>query len=151
MKAVLQLVTVIVTLYFLAGCSNQSKNMEATDCVYPEATRTAAPSFICASVIPGSPITVLRSSEPSELSVSESTQAIFDDQVSIWAEQWSGQWDADDKLKAQAQIWLLEYLNDKGRVIRSRESPKAYIWIVVGVPVNILTIKQLLNAELSRP
>lgn len=151
MKGVLHLVTVTVALYFFVGCSTQSKNTEATDCVYPESSRTAAPSFICDSAIPGYPISVLRSAEPSELSVSEATQAIFDDQVSIWAAQWSANWYQDASLRSRAQRWLSEYLADKGRVIRSRESPKSYIWLVIGVPVEISQIKELLKIELSQP
>ncbi|WP_040556974.1 hypothetical protein [Reinekea blandensis] len=134
----------------LSACASRSVDTELTRCVYPDSPRTPAPSFVCGEPVTGYPVSVLRSSEDSEQSVHERMQATLDDQVVRWSEQLADDWYPDDaSVNAQARAFLLDWLQDNARIVRSRVSPTATLWLLVGIPDNLNHLRQLTQDALS--
>jgi hypothetical protein len=133
----------LILAALIVSCSSRSVDTEFTRCVYPDSPRTPAPAFICQADISGFPLTVLRSSEPSELSVSERIALVFEDQVDQWAKAWALQWFDADSQQALAESFLRDWLLENARVVRSRVSPKGYLWLLVGIPETESTLLKL--------
>ena len=118
-----------------------------TRCNYPDSPRTPAPAFVCEPNITGFPLTVLRS----EASVGEPVDARIEralaDQVAQWSSHWSMEWVAVSEQPAVA-AFLMEYLQDEARVVRSRTSPTGALWLLIGLPVTEEELKaQILATE----
>lgn len=146
MKAVTGPVLLLLAI-FIASCSSRSVDTEFTRCVYPDSPRTPAPAFICQADISGFPMTVLRSSEPSDMSVSERISAVFEDQAEQWAKAWALQWFDAESQQQMAEPFLREWLLENARVVRSRVSPKGYLWLLVGIPETENTLLELTEAH----
>lgn len=126
--------SLIGLIIFAVGCSSRSVNTELTRCVYPDSPRTPAPAFLCGAEVAGFPILALRSSELSNLATSDRIQAVLEEQILLWAEQWSLEWFETPENIAKAQTELQALLTEHARVVRSRTSPKSYLWLLIGIP-----------------
>jgi hypothetical protein len=116
---------------------------DLTRCVFADSPRTPAPAFICDPDITGFPVTVLLSSEPSADSVSERINQTLIDQVSLWALEWSHAWYQSEAGQQRAHEFLLSVLTDEARVVRSRASPKGFLWLLVGLPMTVANLHSL--------
>lgn len=149
MRGAFQRTLMIALTLTLLACSNRSVDTEFTRCSYPDSPRTPAPSFLCEPNIPGFPVTVLRSSEPSELPVSERIERVFDDQTNQWARDLSQQWFDDSVQRTISETFLIGWIQDNGRVVRSRTSPKSYLWLLVGLPMEIQELEVITRAAVT--
>jgi len=145
-----RLVSVLILLVLaLTACSTRSVESELSRCAFPDSPRTPGPAFLCDATIPGFPFTVLRSSEPSDISVSERIELTLNDQLEQWSEQWSQQWFSSESERLAAQQYLLPWLVEQSRVVRSRVSPKGYLWLLIGLPVTLDEIEQQTRLALA--
>lgn len=142
MLAAVRIGIIVGLALLLAGCLNRMGDPDMAQCAFPDSPRTAAPSFICQPDITGFPVTVLRSSEASEASISDRIQRVLDDQIMQWANDWSNEWYANANQRSQAKRWLLTYLKAEARVVRSRTSPRDLLWLLVGVPDTLTDIQE---------
>lgn len=136
-----------ITLLFgvlltLSGCASRSVDTEFTRCVYPDSPRTPAPAFVCGGEVTGYPVAVLRSSEASDLSVGDRMQATLDEQISRWVSELSEAWFAENEPRQRARRYLQQWLNDEARIVRSRVSPTAALWLLVAIPVELPVLEQ---------
>lgn len=136
MKLALRGCFIGLALLFTVACSSRSVDTELTRCVYPDSPRTPAPSFLCGGEVAGFPVVALRSAQANSLATRDRIQAELDEQVLVWAEQWSLEWfDKPDQIE-QARIALEAQLTESARVVRSRTSPKETLWLLIGLPFN---------------
>jgi len=134
---------ILLGLIALSACSRQTMDSELMRCVFADSPRTPAPAFICDPDITGFPVTVLLSSEPSADSVSERINQTLTDQVSLWAWEWSQAWYQSEAGQQRAHEFLLSVLTDEARVVRSRASPKGFLWLLVGLPMTVANLHSL--------
>ena len=127
----------------LSACSSQSMDTELTRCAFADSPRTPAPGFICDPDITGFPVTVLLSSEPSADSISERINQTLSNQTSLWALEWSQAWYQSEAGQQSAHEFLLTVLNDEARVVRSRISPKGFLWLLVGLPMTVENLHRM--------
>ncbi len=139
----------IVLLLALSACSTRSVDSELSRCAFPDSPRTPGPAFLCDATIPGFPLTVLRSSEPSDFSVSERIEQTLNDQLEQWSEQWAQQWFSSESEQTAARQYLHPWLVEQSRVVRSRVSPKGYLWLLIGLPVTLDEIEQQTRLALT--
>jgi len=148
MKGALHPFSFLIMLSVLAACSSRSLNTELTRCVFPDSPRTPAAAFICDPQISGYPITVLRSSAPSDVAVSDRIQQVLDDQIKQWSDTWSTEWFDDVNDQTLANTFLVTLLREESRVVRSRVSPKSHLWLLIGLPLTIDELKAKTKAEM---
>lgn len=134
---------ILILVIGLAACSSRSVNTELTRCVFPDSTRTPAPSFICGDIVAGFPVTALRSSELSETAVVDRIQLVFEDQLNEWSKTWAGLWFEQPEQQQRAEVFLLSWLEEHARVVRSRVSPKAKLWLLVGQPLLLSELERI--------
>jgi hypothetical protein len=69
--------------------------------------------------------------------VSDRIAIVLDDQIIQWADAWSLEWfDGSDKLE-ESRLFLMGYLTENSRVVRSRTSPKSYLWLLIGLSIDV--------------
>jgi len=139
-------IPILLGLLALSACSSQSRDTELTRCVFADSPRTPAPAFICDPDITGFPVTVLLASEPSSDSVSARINQTLTDQISLWALEWSQAWYQSEAGQQAAQDFLLTVLTDDARVVRSRTSPKGFLWLLVGIPMPVANLHSMTMA-----
>ena len=145
-----QRLVVLGVVLTLSACASRSVDTELTRCVYPDSPRTPAPSFVCGESVTGYPFSVLRSSADSERTVHERMQATLDDQVVRWSEELADDWYPDNaNANTKARAFLLDWLQDNARIVRSRVSPTATLWLLVGIPENLDRLQQLTQDALG--
>ena len=140
---------IMAVVVLLVGCISRGSNTELTDCTYPDSPRTPAPEFICNAQMAGFPVIVLRSDDRKKVEVSERIDQLLQRQINDWAQQFSLQWFRDAETQRRAQQYLLQELNDKARVVRSRMSPKEKLWILIGLPYTESALQAQTRAAMS--
>jgi hypothetical protein len=148
MKATLYGFVLLSVLLGWVGCSSRSVNTEVTRCVYPDSPRTPAPSFICGDSVSGFPVTVLRSAEPSNAITRDRIQWVLDDQLLLWSEAWSNEWFESPLEIERAQLALMNILLEDARVVRTRTSPKSFMWLLIGIPYQLDELEAQLRSVL---
>lgn len=133
----------------LVGCASRQLDTELTRCVYPDSPRTPAPSFVCGDSVTGYPLSVLRSSEAGENSVSDRIQTVLDDQIQQWTTDFSADWFADDAELQRARTFLRAWLTDNARIVRSRVSPNATLWLLVAIPSDLPSLETMTRQAVS--
>ena len=150
MKATLYGFVLLSVMLGWVGCSSRSANTEVTRCVYPDSPRTPAPSFICGDAVSGFPVTVLRSAEPSDALTRDRIQLVLDDQLLLWSKAWSSEWFDVPSDQEKAQLALMEILLEDARVVRTRTSPKSFMWLLIGIPYSLEELKAQVFAVMKQ-
>jgi hypothetical protein len=149
MKASLFGFVLLSVVIGMVGCSSRPANTEVTRCVYPDSPRTPAPSFICGDSVSGFPLTVLRSAQPLDADTRDRIQTVLDDQILQWADAWANEWFIETAEIDLARQVLIDLLADDARVVRTRTSPKSYLWILIGIPYQLDELETELRIRLS--
>ncbi|WP_320826478.1 hypothetical protein [Reinekea sp.] len=136
-------VPILLGLLTLSACSSQPVDTEVTRCVFADSPRTPAPAFMCDPNITGFPVTVLLASEPSSDSVSARIEQTLSNQISLWAMDWSQAWYTSEVGQQAAHAFLMSVLSDEARVVRSRTSPKGFLWLLVGLPMTVANLQSM--------
>lgn len=142
----LRLPLVLGLVILLSACATRSMETELTRCVYPDSPRTPAPEFVCGGTVTGYPVSVLRASQNSDLSVSQRMQDTLDSQIDRWVAELADEWFAEADANRQARHYLQDWLSDQARIVRSRVSPTATLWLLVAIPVDLATLQQQTQA-----
>jgi len=140
---ILRRIVIVLMAFIFAACSTRQENTEVTTCVYPDSPRYPAPSFICHPKVAGYPVVALRSSPNSDIAVGQRITELFDEQIRIWAADYAFQWFNVETNQLSAESFLIEFLADKSRVVRSRTSPKSHLWVIIGFPMTKLELLEL--------
>jgi hypothetical protein len=148
MSRIMQTACLFVMVLLLYSCGSRGLNTELTSCVYPDSERIPAPSFICDQQLDGYPITALRSHSESDQSASEISALLLNEQIVQWSEQWANEWFEEAQVKQSARRFLLEYLHEHARVIRSRTSPKNTLWLLIGIDESLENLKAYTEAQM---
>lgn len=151
MKHVGLLALVSFSVLVTVACASRSLDTEVTRCVYPDSPRTPAPSFVCGDSVTGFPVFVLRSSEPSDDTVSERMQSVLDSQIVEWTELYSRDWFTQPAQRQRAQAYLSDWLADEARIVRSRVSPNGILWLLVAFPETLSTLETQTRQAITTP
>ena len=128
---------VLILVVGLSACMSRGMQQELTNCVFPDTTRTPAPSFICDQQIEGYPITRLTSAPASadvetDVSIERARLEVQHAMALEWLVTWFS--DVVDDQKTEAKQVILTWLNEELRVVRTRESSSGTMWLLLGIP-----------------
>jgi hypothetical protein len=75
---------------------------------------------------------------------------VLDDQLLLWSKAWSSEWLDLPSDQEKAQLALMEILLEDARVVRTRTSPKSFMWLLIGIPYSLEELKAQLFAVMKQ-